>query len=127
MSQIQIVVAMHSLWCNSDITTQIAEECAPEYRSATVGDRLKFGTLCSLARTCHALAEPALDVIWHYQFGLANIFLASASSIPDFPLESKRVVLPDDAGLPDDETPPRWHGDRRRQYYQELVSCDSRP
>ena len=68
---------MHRCLLVSELAQRIAEACAPEYKYAAVRDCQfpfpGFGTLCSLARTCRALQQPALDVIWYYQSGVQHL------------------------------------------------------
>lgn len=65
---------MHQCLLIDELAARIAEACAPGYRDASQkGKRPSLQTLCSLARTCRALHDPALDVIWYYQLGLQNL------------------------------------------------------
>lgn len=57
-----------------ELAARIAEACAPYYGDFTdEGDKHKLGTVCALARTCRTLQEPALNVLWYFQFGFQNL------------------------------------------------------
>jgi hypothetical protein len=55
----------------SEIVSLIFAEFHPECK----------GTLSSLARTCKALQQPALDLLWHHQDGLIPLLKCMSNDL----------------------------------------------
>ena len=72
---------MHPCLLVEELAAHIAEACVLDVRSLSDGNSIKWDrrTAYALARTCHALLEPALDAIWHYQYGLDHLL----ACVPD--------------------------------------------
>ena len=68
---------MHHCLLVAELAQRVAEACAPDYKSIPTNKPFRrpigFNTLCALARTCRALQDPALDVIWYHQRGLEHL------------------------------------------------------
>ena len=70
-----------------ELVEQIVAECAPGYdkfsytKNNPYVSRPELDSLQALARVCHATSEPALDVIWYYQYGIYNIIQSINASI----------------------------------------------
>ena len=60
---------MHRCWLVPELTVLIAEHCTGP--SEFDSDVLR--SLCSLARTCRTLQEPALDLLWYQADTLAHL------------------------------------------------------
>lgn len=88
---------MHHCLLVPELAARIVEACAQDYRVACLesGYRPHFNTLCALARTCRTLQEPALDVIWYYQFGIQNL----VKCMPRTLYQIHRRPDPDESGM----------------------------
>lgn len=78
----QIIADMHRVFLIPELTSKIAEECTtptlPGHGWSSkywTGNTITEGmrTLNALARTCHVLMEPALDVLWYRQDTLTRL------------------------------------------------------
>ncbi|KAJ7441107.1 hypothetical protein FB451DRAFT_1441531 [Mycena latifolia] len=76
-----------------------------EVLNAILG-RANRRTLASLARTCHDLRDPALDVLWHSQTSLVPILKCLPAHIwQEIVLDKRRILRIRHPITPDD-----WHG-----------------
>ena len=66
---------MHRCLLINELVARIAQACVPDILNASTADDRKPDrrTVYALARTCRAFHEPALDVIWSYQYGLDHL------------------------------------------------------
>lgn len=62
-----------------ELASRIVEECTWTPKILAAADKEGLRTLYSLARTCHTLLEPALDMIWYRQDTLAHVI----KTLPD--------------------------------------------
>ena len=67
-SLIRLSLAMHPCWSVSEITREVVE-----WVLASPGQYASLKTLCSLARTCKAVQDVALDGLWRTQDTLTNL------------------------------------------------------
>ena len=54
---------MHNCWLVPELAVRIAEECTCTYEDSLQTGREGLSTLCALPKTCHAVHEPALNLI----------------------------------------------------------------
>ena len=74
---------MHACWRIPELSKLIVEALVPGYKEITDFDCIhvsdpstptpQLRTLWAVAQTCRTLCEPALDVMWYFQFGMYRL------------------------------------------------------